>query len=123
MYAGRAAEFLLKGNEEDITTGASNDLKQATGLIKTYIGEFGMGSCGLLSMSEFKDSDKDILVEAKELSKKLYQETVDFLKKNSDLLTEIAKNLVEKETISGDELKKIVFKTQNNELEKNNQQV
>lgn len=108
MYAGRAAEYVLSNDSNLITNGASNDIEQATKIIKAYIGKFGMGSAGLIDLSEFKDSDKDIFNEAKSLSEKLYTETVVFLKKHRKALDMTAEALIEKETITGDELSSII---------------
>jgi cell division protease FtsH len=108
MYAGRAAEQLLLENDDEITTGASNDIKQATRLIKDYLGTYGMGENGMLAMDEFENTDRDILKEASKMAKTLYQETVDLLTENSLLLSKIADALIEKESIDGDELDDII---------------
>jgi hypothetical protein len=42
MYAGRAGEKCFTGSDDLITTGASNDIKQASEIIKQYMFIYGM---------------------------------------------------------------------------------
>lgn len=109
MYAGRAAEEVYLGDTDSITTGASNDIKQATGLIKEYLGTYGMGDIGMLDISQFSRDFKDIIEEASALSKELYQETLDLLKKNKTSLIKLAEALVEKETLNENEIDKLII--------------
>ena len=102
-YGGRAAEELLLGNSDDITTGASQDIRQATSVIKSYISNYGMGDKGLLDVRQLT-SQYDILEEATKLSNDLYKETFDFLKENFDKLKALATALLEKETLYEDEI-------------------
>jgi cell division protease FtsH len=108
MYGGRAAEYVLLGDEDDITTGASADIKQATELIKQYIGTYGMGKHGMLDIDQFEGSDKALLDEASEMAKNLYDETIALLDANRGTLDRIAGKLIEKETINGDELDELM---------------
>ena len=102
-YAGRAAEELYLGNSDDITTGASQDIKQATSVIKSYIGAYGMGSKGLIDIKQLT-AQYDIVEEAAELSNMLYQETLELLRENKDKLKALADALVEKETLYEDDI-------------------
>ena len=106
-YAGRAAEEIYLGNSDDITTGASQDIKQATSVIKSYIGAYGMGNKGLIDIKQLT-SQYDIVEEAGELSNVLYQETLDLLRENIDKLRSLAERLVEKETLYEDEINEIL---------------
>lgn len=106
-YAGRAAEEIYLGNSDDITTGASQDIKQATAVIKSYIGAYGMGSKGLIDIKQLT-AQYDIVEEAAELSNVLYQETLDLLKENYDKLKALADALVAKETLYEDEIDSIL---------------
>ncbi|HBN05467.1 MAG TPA: hypothetical protein DD434_06720 [Bacteroidales bacterium] len=111
LYAGRAAEFLLRGNEDEITTGASQDIKQATEYIKSYFCEFGMSEkYGMLSLSSLTDESHLIIEKATLLSNKLYKETVQILKENREILNKIAKELIEKETLNEGDLDRIIHK-------------
>lgn len=108
MYAGRAAEYILLKDDDEITTGASQDIKQATNLIKDYIGTYGMGDNGMLALDQFENTDKDILAEASRMATTLYQETIDLLKANETTLERIANRLIEKESIDGAELDALI---------------
>ncbi len=105
LYAGRAAEFILRKDENEITTGASQDIKQATNYIKKYFSEFGMSE--KFGLVEIKD-EKLIMEEAIRLSKQLYQETIDLLLKNEDKLEKIAKELLINETLNEKDLDRIL---------------
>ena len=105
LYAGRAAEFILRNDENEITTGASQDIKQASNYIKKYFSEFGMSE--KFGLVEIKD-EKLIMEEAIRLSKQLYQETIDLLLKNKDKLEKIAKELLINETLNEKDLDRIL---------------
>lgn len=106
-YAGRAAEEIYLGNSDDITTGASQDIKQATSVIKSYIGAYGMGNKGLIDIKQLT-AQYDIVEEAAELSNVLYQETLDLLRENYDKLKSLAEALVAKETLYEEEIDDIL---------------
>ena len=108
MYAGRAAEYILLQDDDEITTGASADIEQATNLIKNYIGTYGMGENGMLALRAFENTDKEILKEAATMANTLYQETIDLLHKNSDKLDAIANELIVNESIEGDMIDAII---------------
>lgn len=112
LYAGRAAEEILKGNTEDITSGASADIQQATKYIKAYFSELGMSSeFGMLAISE------DLYMkEAVKLSKKLYEETVVLLKENKEMLSLLAENLIKYETLTGDKVDSLLSSKWKEEL-------
>jgi len=109
-YAGRAAEYLLHGDENAITTGAANDIEQATAHIREMIATYGMHPrFGMLSLKELKvNADAVILEEAAKLAQELYQETVDLLAAERETLAGIANALMEKETLSEEELDRII---------------
>ena len=109
MYAGRAAEELLLGSSEDITTGASQDIKQATEIIREYIGIYGMGNQGMIDMVQLTNQF-DIIEEASSLANGLYRETVEFLNKNRILLDSLAQALLEKETLDEAEIDAVIEK-------------
>lgn len=105
LYAGRAAEYILREDNNEITTGAAQDIKQATNYIKRYFSEFGMSEkFGMLGIND----EKLITEEAIKLSKKLYGETLTFLTKNKDKLEKIAEELIIKETLSEEDLDRII---------------
>mgnify|MGYP000874516712 CR=1 FL=1 len=119
-YGGRAAEYLLLGDENKVTTGASNDIKKATNIIMAMLGSYGMSEkFGLLNLEKMSGLNQEyLLTEAKEISNKLYHETIDFLEENYDLLKEMSDILVEKETLDEEEVDALILKhTSNKEIE------
>lgn len=106
LYAGRLAELILKKDENEVTTGASQDIQQATSYIKDYFSTYGMSEeFGMLTIED----DNKCLKESIALSKKLYNETKLLLNNNQDKLKKIAELLIEKETINEEELDKILL--------------
>lgn len=110
LYAGRAAELLLRKDEDLITTGASNDIKEATKHIKGYFSSYGMSK--EFGMIEIENSER-YLKESIQLSNKLYEETVTLLKENKETLDKIANILIEHETIGEEELDHLIGEKNN----------
>lgn len=113
MYAGRACEELLLGSDDEITTGASNDIRQATNLIKQYLSIYGMNDkIGLINTFDLLGTQNPdiIMEEASKLSLQLYEEVRRDMREAFPCIEEIAKTLLEKETISESELNEIVKK-------------
>lgn len=108
MYAGRAAEELYFGDADSITTGASQDIKQATSIIKEYLGLYGMGTMGMIDVSQFRHDFSDIVTEASEMAKRLYKSVLNLLNENKKLLVDLAENLLEKETLEESEIDSII---------------
>lgn len=109
-YGGRASEE-IKFNQ--ITTGASSDITQATRVLDEYINKLGFDKeFGLIDMSvlnEDKVTVEDKSIETiKGYSVKLYKDTVELLKNNYNLVELIAKELLDKETISGVAIKELL---------------
>jgi len=106
-YGGRAAEELIFGKDH-ITTGASQDIKDASVYIREYL-ECGAGS-SLLHETAFAGSHvTPDYREAKALSTVLYREAVDFLSEHRPALERVAQALMDRETILEDELEKYLF--------------
>ena len=114
LYSGRNAEAVLaekNGEDLGITTGASNDIEKATGIIKKMITEYGMNeNFGLLNMEELEIKPDVIAKEAVNLSKELCSESYKLMMDNADTLKKIAEALIEKETLTGEEIRKIAGK-------------
>lgn len=121
-YAGRAAEYILLGDESKVTTGASNDIEKATNIIMAMIGSYGMSEkYGLLNLEKMKGLNQEYLLnEAREISNKLYKETIEFLEEKYELLKEMAEMLIKNETLDEDEVNALVSKYNSNEDIKNN---
>lgn len=108
MYAGRAAEEIYFRDKDSITIGASQDIKQATSIIKDYLSLYGMGDKGMLDLTQFSREFNGVVSEATELSKKLYDETLNLLEDNYSILKELADRVLEKETLDEVEINEIV---------------
>ena len=108
LLAGRAAEELIFG-EEEITTGASNDIQKASSQILEYLNKFGMDQdLGLFSIDTLESSYDEILIKkCRELMKELYQESKQLLYDNIDLLEDITEHLLERESLSGEDIQQI----------------
>lgn len=105
-YGGRAAEELTFGKDH-ITTGASQDLKDASRYIRAYL-DAGAGST-LLNESSFAGRHiTPDTSEAKELSVSLYAEAVNILSEHQDILERVASALLDKETLMEEELEKLL---------------
>ena len=120
---GRVAEEIMF---EDVTTGASNDLEQATNIARTMVTRYGMSSkLGPRTfgkreelvflgreISEQRDySDKiaqDIDEEVYGLVENAYQTATKVITDNRDRLSQLARHLIAHETVEGDELKEIL---------------
>ena len=100
------------GNKNDVTTGASNDIKEATNRIKELVSEYGMTEkYGMLNLDSMETIDKkDIIDEMKRISDKCYETALSVLSDNIDILRATANTLIEKETINGEELDEIIEK-------------
>lgn len=114
LYSGRNAEAVLaekNGENLGITTGASNDIEKATGIIKKMITEYGMNeNFGLLNLEELEIKPDVIAREAVSLSKELSSESYKLMMDNAGTLKKIAEALIEKETLTGEEIRKIAGK-------------
>jgi len=113
LLAGRAAEEIIFG-EDNITTGAANDLERATETILNMVRRFGMKSnAGLLNYdvlyrNGMQQAQSDILDECKMSLAVLYDEVKSILIKNRTLLCLIAQELLEKETLNERDLDRIL---------------
>ncbi|SHH40549.1 cell division protease FtsH [Caloranaerobacter azorensis DSM 13643] len=109
---GRAAEEIIFGKNK-VTTGASNDLQKATKMALLLISRFGMEeSAGLVSyetlLGNKLGSNDFIIKKTRDLLEKLYRETLELLKNNTELLEKISKHLICNETINEEELNLLI---------------
>lgn len=112
MLGGRVAEEIIFG-ENNITTGAFNDLKTSTSLITSMITEYGMGhTLGLLNSGGINPninlSSSDILRESRDKLQDLYEDTKKLFLENINLLHSIALELLDKETLTEKDLQKLI---------------
>lgn len=122
---GRAAEEVVFNQ---ITTGASNDIEQATKLARAMITCYGMSDefdmvaletvtnqylGGDASLACSADTQKEIDRQVTELVKKQHQKAKKLLLDNRDKLDELSNYLYEKETITGEEFMEILNRDSN----------
>ena len=125
LVGGRAAEQVVFGVK---TTGASNDIQRATALARNMVAHYGMNEVlGLMApaavQNQYLEGAAQIdcsqatyaLVdeEVKKLLDQCYNDAKQILTENRALLDEVALYLLEKETITGDELMAYVNASQN----------
>ena len=124
LLGGYCAERVKFG---EISTGATNDLKEASNLIRKLVKEYGMSSLGPITFGEKEEYiflgrefgeyknysekiaekiDKEVLKITKDAEKGV----TNILKKKKKLLEKIAKRLIEKETIEKEEFERLVGK-------------
>ncbi|MFA6940389.1 MAG: ATP-dependent metallopeptidase FtsH/Yme1/Tma family protein [Clostridiaceae bacterium] len=110
LLAGRAAEEVVFG-EDNITTGASNDLETASKIIWDMANKYGMvKSLGLFSLGNDK-SAPELINECKNILDDLYKMVKTTLKDNMDKLTILSEELIEKETLHKNEIYEILKKS------------
>ena len=115
LTGGRAAEELIFGS---ITTGASNDIEQATKLARAMITRYGMSEefdmvaletvtnqylGGDTSLACSADTQREIDRKVVELVKSQHEKALKILTDNREKLDELAKYLYDRETNTGDE--------------------
>lgn len=111
LLGGRAAEEIIFGQAK-ISTGAQGDLSQTTEMAMSMISEYGMGkTLGLLKLSSLgplsNSYGNPVVEECRELVNSLYNETLELLKNNKEILNEIAMKLIEDETLDEKEIYQI----------------
>lgn len=119
LLGGRAAEELVF---DTVTTGASNDIEQATNIARSMVTMYGMsekfGLIGLETVeSQYLDRSRylncsdqtatGIDEEVMKMLKDAYKKAKELLSENREILDDIAAYLIEKETITGKEFMKI----------------
>ena len=119
FLAGRAAEAI---KFPSVTTGASNDIEQATNMARRMITMYGMSDeFGMVALESVQNRYLDgrsvmncseetatkIDDEVRRIIKESYRKAYDLLKANESVLDALAKFLIEKETITGKEFMKI----------------
>ncbi|HEY7899230.1 MAG TPA: ATP-dependent zinc metalloprotease FtsH [Gemmatimonadaceae bacterium] len=121
-YGGRAAEELVFGKEH-VTTGAASDIQQATNIARRYVSQWGLSD--VVGPILVGDDEQELFLgreiqsrrhissstaqtvdaEISKLIRESYQRATDVLTENLDLLHSVAAALLERETLSGEEVK------------------
>lgn len=117
---GRAAEEIVFGS---VTTGASNDIEQATKLARAMITRYGMSKDfdmvamevqtnqylgGDSSLTCSSETQKQIDEKVVELVRRQHEKAAQILLENREKLDELSQYLYQRETITGDEFMKIL---------------
>lgn len=122
LTGGRAAEEVVCGT---VTTGASNDIEQATKLARAMVTRYGMSEKydmmgletvdnaylgGDSSLTCSADTASDIDKEVLNVIKEAHQKAKRIISENMEIMHQAASFLIDKETITGDEFMGIVHK-------------
>ena len=120
-YGGRTAEELIFGREH-VTTGASSDIQQATGIARRYVSQWGLSDAvgpilvgdneqemflgrELSSRREVSEKTAQLVdAEVSRVIKEAYNRAKAALEENIDLLHSLAKNLLERETLTREDI-------------------
>jgi cell division protease FtsH len=122
LLGGRAAEALVL---KDITTGASNDIERATGIARNMVVKYGMSD--ELGPIQFGNDNEEVFIgrdlahtrnygeqvatqidnEIKRVVETGYAEALVIMEKHMDILHKIADLLIEKERVSGEEIRSL----------------
>ena len=123
LLGGRVAEEMMF---DEVTTGAHNDFEQATKIARAMVTEYGMSSLGPVQLEQQegsvflgRDYNKsrnfsgqvafEIDQEMRKIMDNCYKDAQKILKENKDLLDLIANVLLEKETITKEEIDHLVL--------------
>ncbi len=124
-YGGRTAEELIFGRDH-VTTGASSDIQQATGIARRYVSQWGLSDAvgpilvgdneqemflgrELTSRREVSEKTAQLVdAEVSRVIKDAYQRAKTALEENVDLLHTLAKNLLERETLTREDIALLV---------------
>jgi cell division protease FtsH len=122
MMGGRVAEELFLST---MTTGAGNDIEQATELARKMVCEFGMSGLGPITygkkeeqiflgreINQHRDYSEDTAIkidaEVHRLLNDGYKSAVEILSSHRDAMHRIAQALLEREVLDGEEIKKLI---------------
>jgi cell division protease FtsH len=124
MYGGRVAEELVFGHGR-VTTGASSDIQQATGLARRYVSQWGLSEA--IGPILVGDNEQELFLgreiqtrrevsertaqlvdsEVTRVIKEAYTRAKETLTENIDLLHTVAAALLDRETLTGDEVQQL----------------
>ena len=118
LTGGRAAEEIVF---KSITTGARNDIEQATKIARSMVTQYGMGSFGMMGLETVyhpyldgdttlncsQESSATVDKEVQMILQNCYERAKKILEENIDQLHELSNHLLEKETITGEEFLKM----------------
>ena len=107
LLGGRSAEEIMFG-EDNITTGAHNDIIQASNMLLKMMTEYGMSnSLGLMNYEALQNygiSSPEIFNECKRVLDELYEDAKSILNENKDTLIKLSEKLLDVETLYENDL-------------------
>ncbi|MCS5711245.1 AAA family ATPase [Candidatus Berkiella aquae] len=106
-FGGYVAEELIYG-KDNISVGASSDLKNANRIARDMVSKYGMADKQVLIVNDVFHDEGLFQASAEEIMNRDYKEAKAILEKNMDKLHLLAKTLLEKETLSYDEIVKLL---------------
>jgi len=108
LAAGRAAEILRFG-EDNVTTGAASDIEVLTRYATHMVIRWGMGREGFVDLSNVPDilQQESVRQEIRDIASETMGEAMKLLKENREKLDAIASELLEKDVISGDDVRRL----------------
>ncbi len=124
LMGGRIAEEIYFG-DNNVTTGASNDIERATELARAMVCEYGMSDLGPLTfgkkdeqiflgreINQHRDYSEDTAIkiddEVKKIINKQYELARDVITENSDALVRLSEALLEHETLDSVQIRRVV---------------
>ena len=123
LLGGRASEELFLG---EITTGASDDFKRATNIARSMVTEYGMSDLGPMQYEQkeegiflgrdynkSKNYSDQVALEIDQAARKIieecYNKAKDILKKNKELIMLLSDALMERETLTKEQIESLVL--------------
>ena len=104
LYGGRAAETILCGGVENASTGASQDIREATNLACSYV----TISSGIDLSAFGSTGEEEVSKLAKKLLKETWETALDTLKEKWSVVEAVATALLKRETLNADEFLNVV---------------
>lgn len=110
LFGGRAAEQLIYN---EISSGARDDLKKANTIAYEMVCELGMSSLGNIIYDEntIRNCFTEINSEVKSIIDKCYEESLQILKQNAEILRALSDALFEQEIMTEEEIDAVIIKT------------
>ncbi len=125
LLGGRAAEEMIFG-EDEVTTGAGNDIEKVTYLARQMVTRFGMSELGLLALEEDSNSytgnngngqgdyseeiAAKIDTQVRSIVEKCHQQAQTIVKENRAMVDHLVDILIDQETIEGEEFRQLLEK-------------
>ncbi|WP_107670681.1 ATP-dependent zinc metalloprotease FtsH [Cyanothece sp. BG0011] len=115
LLGGRSAEEVIFG-EDEVTTGAGNDIEKVTYLARQMVTRFGMSELGLLALEEddqdnyaaFDEIATKVDTQINLIVEKCHQKAQTIIRENRAMVDRLVDILIDQETIEGDEFRQLL---------------